>query len=196
MPFMEKAIEHSLIGGPPKRMLGMLYAQVDRVQEAQTIFAEGLKGFPASLANVRWFMSNWSIEDSQLMERFAEGYIKAGLPGESGGFYKISKENRLSSEEIKKLFFGRKVSGFTLTSGKKWQVERSKDGKAKILSGDDSDSGKSWIEEDMLCNQWDNLYEGLKDCWVIYRNPGGTPENNDEYIGAPGYGLYLFSLVE
>jgi len=64
-----------------------------------------------------------------------------------------------------------------------------------ILSAD-SDTGKSWFEEDMLCDQWDNLYEGLKDCWAVYRNPEGTPENNDEYIGAPGYGLYLFSRTD
>ena len=194
---MEKAFEYRITGGGGiKRTLGMFYAQVGRAQEAQAIFAEGLKGFPADLANVRWFMSNWFFEDSQMMERFAEGYIKAGLPGESAGFYKISKENRLSSEEIKKLFFGRKVSGFTLTSEKKWQVERSKDGKATIRNGDDSDTGKSWIEEDMLCDQWDNLFEGLKDCWVVYRNPEGTPDNNDQYLGTPGYGIYPFSLVE
>jgi hypothetical protein len=48
----------------------------------------------------------------------------------------------------------------------------------------------------MLCDQWDNLYEGLKDCWVVYRNPEGTPEKNDEYLGAPGYGLYPFSQIE
>jgi hypothetical protein len=36
----------------------------------------------------------------------------------------------------------------------------------------------------------------LKDCWVIYRNPEGTPEKNDEYLGAPGYGIYPFSQIE
>ncbi|MGD8714958.1 MAG: hypothetical protein PVG70_10475, partial [Desulfobacterales bacterium] len=118
------------------------------------------------------------------------------LPGEPSGFYKISKENRLTEKEIRKLFFGRQVTGFTLATGKQWRIERSKDGKAKIRSGEDSDTGKSWIEEDMLCDQWDNLYEGLKDCWVVYRNPEGNPENNDEYLGAPGYGIYPFSQIE
>jgi adenylate cyclase len=192
---MEKADEHSIIGGGSKRTLGMLYAQVGRVQEAQVIFSEGIKGFPAPLANVRFFMTIWTFKDLHVMESIAEGYIKAGLPGESSGFYKISRENRLSGKEIKKLFFGQKVNGFSLT-GKKWRVERSKNGKAAIRSGDDSYTGKSWVEDDMLCDQWDNLYEGLKDCWAIYRNPEGTPENSDEYIGAPGYGLYLFSSTE
>ena len=51
-------------------------------------------------------------------------------------------------------------------------------------------------KEDMLCDQWDNFYEGFKDCWVVYRNPEGTPENYDEYLGAPGYGIYPFALAQ
>ena len=193
---MKKADEHSLIGGLPRRTLGMIYAQVGHIQEAQTVFAEGIKGYPPQLANVRLFMTAWSLKDPLLMERIAEGYIKAGLPGEPSGFYKISAENRLTGEKIRELFFGRKVTGFTLASGQQWWVERSQDGKATVRDGDSTDSGKSWIEEDMLCDQWDNLYESLKDCWVVYRNPEGTPEKNDEYLGAPGYGIYPFSLVE
>jgi hypothetical protein len=130
------------------------------------------------------------------MERFAEGYVKAGLPGDPSGFYKISAENRLTGEELRKLFLGRKVSGSNMITAKQWSIERSKDGKATIRDGDKSDTGKSWIEEDMLCDQWDNFYEGLTDCWVVYRNPEGKPENNDEYLGAPGYGIYPFSPEE
>jgi hypothetical protein len=69
-------------------------------------------------------------------------------------------------------------------------------GGSNAAEGDKSDTGKSWIEEDMLCDQWDNFYENLRDCWVVYRNPEGTPENNDEYLGAPGYGIYPFSLTD
>ena len=83
-----------------------------------------------------------------------------------------------------------------MVSEKQWWVERTEDGRATIRDGDKSDTGKSWIEEDMLCDQWENLYENLKDCWVVYRNPEGTPENNDEYLGVPGYGVYPFSLIE
>jgi len=174
----------------------MIKANAGLVQEGQEMFTKGMKGYPAALQNVRWFVSNWPIKDLIVLKSFAEGYIKAGLPGEIGDFYKISKENRLTGEELRKLFFGHKVAGLTLATGKQWWVERGEDGKATIQDGDKSDTGKSWIEDDMLCDQWDNLYEGLKDCWVVYRNPEGTPENNDEYLGAPGYGIYPFSSVE
>ena len=177
-------------------MLAMLYAQVGRTQEARAMLDKGTKGLPAAMKNVRFIMSLLSFGDLETAERFAEGYVKAGLPGEPSGFYKISKENRLTEKDIRKLFYGRQVTGFTLATGKQWRIERSKNGKAVIYDGDRSDTGKSWIEEDMLCDQWDNLYEGLKDCWVVYRNPEGTPEKNDEYLGAPGYGIYPFSPVQ
>ena len=193
---MEKALEFSIIGDIPKSFLPIIYAQVGRVQEARAMLEDRTKEWPASMKNVRWFMSGLSLKDLQAAERFAEGLIKAGLPGEPSGFYKISKENRLTGNEMRKLFFGRKVAGSNMITGKQWWIERSKDGKATIRDGKDSDTGKSWIEAEMLCDQWNSLYESLRDCWVVYRNPEGTSENSDEYLGAPGYGLYPFSLVE
>jgi adenylate cyclase len=193
---LEKAVAHNPKSGAARRTLGMYYANAGRLQDAQAMLASGLKGYPSALQNVRWFTSLWPIKEPQLVKRFAEGYIKAGLSGESNDFYKISSENRLSGAELRKLFFGRKVTGFTLATGNQWWVDRSKDGKATILNNDKSDSGKSWIEDDVLCDQWDNFYENLKDCWVVYRNPEGTPENNDEYLGVPGYGVFPFSLVK
>jgi len=196
IPFIERFLKYNPDFGLGNLTLAMLYAQVGRVQEAKPILNDITKKWPAAMKNVRWYMTRWPFKDLQITERWVEGYVKAGLPGEPSGFYKISKENRLTEKEIRKLFFGRKVAGSNITTGKQWWVERSKDGKATIRDGDRSDTGKSWIEEDMLCDQWDNLYESLKDCWVVYRNPEGTPEKNDEYLGAPGYGLYPFSQIE
>lgn len=195
-PFMERYLKYNPKVPFGYLTLAMLYAQVGREQEARSMLDKGTKGWPATMKNVRFVMTLLPFKDLQVMERFAEGYIKAGLPGEASEFYKISTENRLTGGEIGELFFGRKVTGFTLATGKQWWIERSQEGKATIRDGDDSDTGKSWIEEDMLCDQWDNLYESLNDCWVLYRNPEGTPEKNDEYLGAPGYGIYPFSQAE
>ena len=154
------------------------------------------KEWPPTMKNVRFLMTIYPDKDLQVIERFADGFVKAGLPGEPSGFYKISAENQLSTDELRELFFNRKVTGFNLATGKQWWIDRNENGKATIRDGDNADTGKSWIEDDMLCDQWDNLYENLRDCWVVYRNPEGTPENNDEYIGAPGYGIYPFSQIK
>ena len=173
----------------------MLYGQVGREREARATLDKGMKGMPAAMKNLRVIMSIWPFED-QIIAHMAEGFTKAGLPGEPSGYYKISPENRLAGEELKKLFLGRKVSGLNMITGQQWWIERGKDGKATIRDGDKASNGKSWIEEDMLCDQWDNLYESLPDCWVIYRNPEGKLENQDEYLGAPGYGIYPFSPLK
>ncbi|MGD8230124.1 MAG: tetratricopeptide repeat protein [Desulfobacteraceae bacterium] len=196
IPLIERFVKYNPKAGFAYLILAVLYAQVGRTQEARAMLDKGTKGWPAAMKNVRFIMSLLSFGDLQTAERFAEGFVEAGLPGEPSGFYKISKENRLTEKEIRELFFGRKVSGSPFPTGKQWRCERTKDGKATIHDGDHYDAGKSWIEEDMLCDRWDNLYEGLKDCWVVYRNPEGTPEKNDEYLGAPGYGIYPFSPVE
>ena len=193
---MEKALEFSIIGDIPKLYLPIMYAKVGRVQEARAMLGERTEKWPPSMKNVRWLMSTFTLKNLQTTERFAEGYITAGLPGESSGFYKISKDNRLTGDEIKELFFGQKVGGSNMTTGKPWWVERSVEGEAIIRDDKVYNTGKSWIEEDMLCDQWNNLYESLKDCWVIYRNPEGSPENYDEFLGAPGHGIYPFSMLD
>ena len=194
--FMEQFVKYNPTAGFGYRFLSMIYGNTGRQSEAKTMFDRGFKDWPPTMKNVRFYMSQLPFKDLQVAERIAEGYIKAGLGGKLTDIYEISAENRLTSEDIRELFFGRNMTGFTLATGKQWWVERSKDGKAKIRSGKQSDTGKSWIEEDMLCDQWDNLYESLKDCWVIYRNAKGTQENSDEYLGAPGYGVYPFSVVD
>jgi len=158
---------------------------------------KGFKGWSPATKNVRFYMAaKFPQKDLQVTKRFAEALVNLGLPGEPSGFYKISADNQLTGEEMRELFYGRKVTGFKLGTGKQWWIERSQEGKATIRDGDNAGTGKSWVEDDMLCDQWDNLYESLKDCWVVYRNPEGTPENSDEYLGAPGYGIYPFSLAE
>ena len=193
---MERFVKYNPTSGFGKRTLTIVYANLGREQEARSMLDKATEGYLPTMKNVRFMMTIYPLKDLQFMERIAASYIKAGLPGESSGFYKISAENRLTEREINVLFFGRKVTGFNMVSKKTWWIERSKDGKATIRDGDKADTGKSWIEEDMICDQWDNLFEGLKDCWVVYRNPEGTPENYDEYLGAPGYGIYPFSQAD
>ena len=196
VPFMERWAKFNPNASAGKIFLALVYAQVGRVQEARALFDGVAKKWPASMKKIRVWISGWPFKDFQVTESFNEGWIKAGFQGEPAGFYKIAAENRLSGEELGNLFFGRKVTGSDLVTGQQWWIERSRDGKASIRDGDASDSGRSWIEEDMLCDQWSHFYEGLRDCWVVYRNPEGTPEKKDEYLGAPGYGVYPFSKIE
>lgn len=136
------------------------------------------------------------FKDPKAEKLFAHGLLKAGVPGEPGGYYKsaIFLEPNLTGQEIRDLVFGRTVSGFALCGGKEWSVERTEDGKATIRSGKIVDIGKSWIDGDKLCNKWENLFGGFKDCMHVYVNPDGTKEKKDQYIGTAVYGLVPFSV--
>jgi len=176
--------------------LANLYAHVGRIQDAKEALQKGTKGWPPTMKSLRFVSTLLPLKDLQIVDRFAEGYLQAGLPGDPSGYYKIAAENRLIGDEIREKLIGQQVTGYTMATGKPWHILRKEDGTASIQDGEKKDSGKSWIEDDLLCDQWDTFYEGLKDCWVIYRNPEGTPERKDEYLGTPGYGVYPFSVIE
>jgi hypothetical protein len=54
-----------------------------------------------------------------------------------------------------------------------------------------SDIGKSWIEEDMVCDQWQTIFQGQKICYPVFRNPEGKSERFDEYLSIPSLGESL-----
>ncbi len=126
-------------------------------------------------------MNYWPFRDPEVANRFADGLLKAGLPGEPSGYYKVSEEDKLTGEEIRALLFGRTVSGFLPETGEEWWVKVAKDGKT-TLSGDPSDSGTTWIEGDMVWRQLQKGLFGRKTCYTLFRNPEGTPEMKNEYL--------------
>jgi hypothetical protein len=40
---------------------------------------------------------------------------------------------------------------------------------------------KSWVEGDVLCQQYEKRFGGLEFCSTVFRNPKGTYEGKDEY---------------
>lgn len=178
------------------RTLAVAYANTGRIDEARSALDSATKGWPPIMKNLKFVMYLFPSTDRQALESWADGYLLAGIPGEPSGYYKILKENKLTGKEIRKLVIGHRIAGKAFMTGEQWWVERSLDGKSIIRIGEKSDTGKSWIEENMICDQWDNFFEGLKDCWTIYHNPDGKISNNNEFLGVPDYGIYPFSQIK
>ena len=89
----------------------------------------------------------------------------------------------MTGEEIKKLLFGAKETGIGW-DGQQWWIERKKNGEF-VWRGPGpipSDTGKSWIDGDLICDQYQNRCWGLENCGTVFRNPGGTYEGKDEYF--------------
>jgi adenylate cyclase len=174
------------------RPLAVTNALLGRTKEARQFIAPYIK-MGLSLACLMP-----PFKDPRSEELWAEGLLKAGLPGEPGGYYKsaIFLEPNLNGKEIKELVFGRTISGFDICGGREWSIERPEEGKATIRRDKITHNGKSWIDGDKICNKWNNLYGGYKDCMRVYVNPEGTKERKDQYIGTTVYGLIPFSVVD
>jgi TolB-like protein/Flp pilus assembly protein TadD len=174
--------------------LAAAYAHLGRNQEARSALDVYTKPWmiPANLQRVMYYFPFKNLEDS---DRFAEGLLRAGLPGEPSGYYKASEEHRLTGEEIKELFFGHIQTG--LWAGRPWSISRTREGKAALLLDSKVIArGKSWIEGDMLCQKWEKRYEGLKFYISVFRNPEGTPQEKNEYILLSDWNIYGVSLED
>jgi hypothetical protein len=96
------------------------------------------------------------------------------------------------------------VTGLSLFSRLEWRIHRTKDGKISyqgswpfsVLNPGGSGSGRSWIEGDMLYDQWNNIFRGLKYHMAVYHNPDGTPEMKNEYFFVTDFGIFPWSPVD
>jgi len=193
--FIDRALRHN---PERRRMAGFLaavYAHLGRDQEARAALDNFALGF-TTMRPLRTVMNQWPFKDPEVAERLAEGLIKAGLPGQSSEYYKVYKEYKLTGEEIRDLVLGRTVTGIGLRYRQQWWVDRTQDGKATFRNPVGSENGTSWIERDMLCNQWETFYGGLRYCFPVFRNPEGTPEMKNEYLSIADDGIGSFSPVD
>jgi hypothetical protein len=174
---------------PMLPFLAVTYEQLGRDKDARTtmdIFKKA--GF--KLKQVMY--GPGKFEDPGFQERYAASLTKAGLPGKV--YYQVRKENKLSEKEIGELFFGHEVTGFDFWTDKPWWLSCEKE-KGLYRNAAMSANVDIWIEDDMICRQGKDLYDGLKDCAYVYTNPHGKPENKDEYFLMTDYGIYPFSIV-
>ncbi|MCP3901715.1 MAG: hypothetical protein GY707_18555 [Desulfobacteraceae bacterium] len=137
------------------------------------------------------------FKDSEVFDRQIEGLIKAGFKGEPTNYYKLKKENKLLGQEIQDLIFGKTIRGniFNFT----WSMTTNKDGKteyANPILGNRTFKGKSWVKGDTVCRQYESLYDGIKDCAEIYRNPEGDNMTYSEYLLLTDYLIIPFSIEE
>ena len=184
----------------PKLLLAVSYTLLGRDDDAKRIAAWLRSKFPTvEIAKMNYFQRYFPFKDSKVDDHFTKGLLKSGilLSASPDDHYKISEENRLTGEQIKALVFGRKIIGLEIEMNSGGWIERSIDGKANyhgLISG--SDTGKSWIENELLCEQWKQRYGGHKFCYPIFRNPAGKPENQDEYLGIINWGIFTFSVLD
>jgi len=178
--------------------LAAIYGLLGREEEASAALKAHLKVTRWSVTPPRLpqIIHFFPFKDRGVADQFAAGLVRAGIPRPSPEFVPPCKEKQLTGEEIKKFLFGSKITGITW-DGRQWWIERKKDGETtwRGPGAISSDTGKSWIEGDLLCTQFQKNFWGLEYCLTVFRNPGGTYERKDEYLNCTDFGFATWSKV-
>ena len=135
------------------------------------------------------------LKNSEVFDRGIEGLIKAGYKGNPSNYYKLKKENKLTGQEIRGLIFGKKIEGTYYYIP--WSVNTNQNGEAEYANKYyGNHKGKSWIEGDTVCNQYESLFDGLKYCSEIYKTSEGDSMTSSKYLLLTDFMLSSFSIVE
>jgi len=159
----------------------IIYGIQGRYEEARTAYEIFLKSRMSPVRNLNDILLYFPFTDPKKLKRIADALIKAGAPGKVDDYYSILKEYRINGQEVKSLLFGGKITGFTMSTGKQFWWEWAKNGEFKIM-GAFEDKGQSWIEGDVLFIQFKKIIGGLPYGTIIYRNPYGSREKENEYF--------------
>jgi tetratricopeptide (TPR) repeat protein len=176
--------------------LAAAHALLDHDIEAKKALAEYLKVFPEYLTpTIQMLYGSWPFKESKVFDRLAQGLVKAGLQGDPKNYYKVIEGNKLDGQEIRKLLFGKTLTGYAFgLKHLEWVSSISDDGEEEYSMMGKTYTGRAWIENDNICTQREQYQGGLKNCREVYRNPDGDELAKTEYFMITDYGLFLFSV--
>jgi adenylate cyclase len=160
----------------------IIYGIQGRNEEARTAYEIFIKSRMSPVRNLNDILLYFPFTDPKKLDRIAKALIKAGAPRKPTDYYRIVKENRINGQEVKSLFFDRKITGTAMSTGKQFWWEWEKSGEFKLNLGAFQDKGKSWVEGDVFFIQFKKLYGGLPYGTIIYRNPDGSMESENQYL--------------
>jgi adenylate cyclase len=191
----EKAMELNPDITYPAVVVASAYAHLGLIEKAEAavqIYQERLGG---DFSPYYVLFKDRRVEDS-----FFEGLLKAGAPNRSLVSLHVSKEDQLTGDDLRTFFYPSTTTGFTSTrfGGSLWSQEIAKDGTVTLrpLGLGELDTGKSWLEDDTVCFQFQKAFSGMAYCSTIFKNQRGSPATRNEYIGFNDMGHILFSRVQ
>ncbi len=192
--FLEKAAPQELSTDNDRRqrlyLLAAAHAYLGHTSEAAAARTdlEAIRGNESGLQA----MHEFPFKQRGDIERLWQGLSKAGLPEFPFG---LEAKNQLIGEEIRSLVFGHELRGRHVDPDEPYVRTTTTEGVARVSVGSSSSlTGISRIEGDLMCSLWDTEVGGT--CAAIFRNPGGTPEKQNEYVFATPYDHLEFSLVK
>ena len=177
------------------RLLVSTYGHLGRNADADAI-KEKLKPLIADVDDGGFtglhVMSEFPFRNFVDMERLLEGLRKADVPELPNSVDPKSKD-RLAGPEIKALIFGHSIEGRERETGDAYRRQTAMDGTADVTVGAAALKMVTTIEGNFFCNWAANVGRG---CGAVFRNPGGTPEQRNEYLSIRPWNSFEFSVVD
>ncbi|MBA4098775.1 MAG: guanylate cyclase [Rhodospirillum sp.] len=177
------------------RLLVSSYGHLGRNADADSI-KEKLKPLIADVDDGGFtglhVMSEFPFRNFDDAERLLEGLRKAGVPQLPNGVDPKSKD-RLTGSEIKALIFGHSIEGRERETGNAYRRQTAMDGTADVTVGTLAFKLVTTIEGDFFCN-WSP--SGGRGCGAVFRNPGGTRAERNEYLFIRPWNSFEFSVVK
>jgi TolB-like protein/class 3 adenylate cyclase/Flp pilus assembly protein TadD len=180
-------------GAEPWERLVMIYGQLDRPDEARPIFVEEVLGRRpfASLSYYRALHANH--RQAADVDLRLTALKKAGVPEWPYG-YEPPDEERLDGQSLAGLTDGQAWSGATL-SGMRFYQQFTGDGRVVLRDEMSLLTGTAWLDGNRLCTDFPSSLILRKDCGFVYRNPGGAPDSQNEFVRVGLGEVYFFSIA-
>ena len=159
------------------------------MKSLRTVLRERNEGEPDWLLTQQYFV----FEHEADIERLLAGLGKAGV-SELPADVDLRAQDRLTGAAIKSLIFGRELRGRRVAPEvADYRRFMSADGSTSVTIGSWSNTGKSWVQGDFLCNAYPR---DLTTCGAVFHNPSGTFDRNDEYFAVYRTNRFAFSIIE
>ncbi len=172
------------------------YAFLGKEKEAENAWNKFADRFPdKSFLTTKHLYYIFSFKDHKIFDRFIDGLNKAGFVGNPSDYNKVNKKNKLSGQKIKELLFGKIATGnITAEMEFSYRWNAVGDLEFSIPSARKLEKGKSWIEGDSLCIQYEHFLEGISNCWDCYYNTEGSDVENNQYLLVGDFALNSISI--
>lgn len=169
----------------------MTYAELGRLAEARAEIKPTYADVPfANLAYYRTMFAHFDRE--QDLEHMLGALAKAGIPEWPYG-YEPAEENQIDESELRKITVGHRWSGRDLR-GNRFVQQFTDDGRVAFRGRASLLTGGYRLKGKLLCVEYPGTLLGREECGHVYRNPEGTPEQNNEFVRVAVGDIYYFSV--
>jgi adenylate cyclase len=170
------------------------YSALDRIPEAQAAVKTMLEMDPRlTQVRVRGHDITFPYKDRTQLEGELADLAQAGLPELPFG-YDAKTGDRLTADEVKALLFGHTIRGRDIKTSEIFTDVFAADGALTETADWGPDTGTvAYLEKSLICysnEEWGG------NCGAIFRNPGGKPERQDEYVWVFACCELYFSVIK